>query len=864
MMRKFGKKWMILLFGLLMMLSLTATGISIAAEVTPGSAETIGSSHIIEVKLKTSQADAYTGVHFSPFGEGGAVMHFEKGDVLAYSAYSPYVYSNSPIVLNRVGFNATMNLAGNGHMAMFASDQYGINISGVNDGAFNDQNDQKNVRTYMNNGWFERLIPIPEPFYGTMLRRFDMYLQFSFAGTNEFLIYIKDLRLIRADGSVQYFNEDDWGDKPQLLQDSAFSKENVDTTSSGFLSCRWLEPDAIQVGTISDYELPETAVVEDPINLPETLQGTYYDGTSFTLIPGHCAVILPDGSTSWGPTATFEQAGVYEFRYESGVKPDDDSIFNRSMRRLKFVTVYPKGAPVFEAPEIPDAQLGNRVTLPAFPQIAGDGIDKTVSLKDPSGKAVALDGMTFVPQEAGRYEAVYCAEKEGVSVERTAKFYVNNGTDRVLRVTVSTCDVVARRYHSDASMVDSMSSADFKKAVDFKVFPGADGVALKKGDKLVYEVYSPNAGEGVGTLSFTLRSSCFGSGTPEELDTLCSGAELMDTLFDQYGDGAGRATDLSGRITSGWYRREIALPDVFTSNGNLSIEDAVIDCLNIQTESFASYSEDLQIYFRNIKIVSADGSEYDFLSGKGDVVTQMASLYAPRDTMNQWGCLYYADWSVDPLPKFEGTLVDSVEKGDVVELGTFKIVDSTTGESLDFDEIVREIKVYCQEEEVAVQDNKFTAEMGGDYTVELYYTYAEKDLVQRFLIKGFDDEPPVVTLNGTYPQKGKVGDKIDLLQVTATDNVTANPLVTVTVTDPDSQQVNIQNGYFRLEKEGIYLIRYEAKDAAGKVGFLECRIECEQAESAAGEGGCGGCKSARAGFLAVILLTAAVVIGKVR
>lgn len=842
-------------------LMLSCFGLAVAfaeGDATPAQSGNLGTPHTIQVDLKLKEPGAWSDLHTKLFDEGTA-FHFDKGDVLAFSMWSPDVYANGGAECYRIGFNASMNLTGDGHMALYAKDQWGISISGSNE----DIGGSERIYEHMYNGWCERFVEIPEPFCGTTLRRLDFYIQFSWYNSTSFTLYIKDLRIIHVDGSIHYMNVDDFGAPTELVQNYTHNGgPNLDTSVPDYFTSKFIDEDIV-VSSIDDFELPEIAYVGDQMVVPEATY-TLYNGETGSIPNGGCAVISPSVTTTWGPTnsGTYEEPGVWTFRYEKGKVDGDDSPFNRFLRCEKKVTVYPADAPRFEAPSIADGSLGTVMTLPAFPKTQGNADSTSITLADPDGKAVALDGTTFSPIMAGKYTATYSATGAGATVSHTSAFNVANNTDKVLRVTVSAVDTVASRLNPVASTVNSLGNPDFDKTVSFSVYPGAEKLALAKGDVLYYEVYSPNAGEGVGTLSFELDPSCFtGSYSPSALDELCSGYLLMDTLTDRNGYKAGRETDLSSIITKGWYAREIALPDVFVSNDNLPIEKAVINSLSIQVNSFAAYSEDLTVYYRNVKIIHADGTEYDLLAdaatdeGKalkeGPVMTDMNHIYK-GDDLNNWGSMYYADWTVNPLPRIDSTLVKEVKTGDEVTVeGAFEVWDSLTGSKLD--SAITSIEVKAQDgTDVEITDGKFIAAKTGNYTITVHYTYYGNEYSSQYVIIGEDDEAPVINLNDDYPETLNVGERVDLINATVTDNVTVSPSYNVTVLDPDGNEVSLTLGYFRLEKAGKYTVRYTAADAAGNEAELTVTITAVAAKT--DDSGCGSCSGSMAGTSVFLLL----------
>ena len=125
-----------------------------------------------------------------------------------------------------------------------------------------------------------------------------------------------------------------------------------------------------------------------------------------------------------------------------------------------------------------------------------------------------------------------------------------------------------------------------------------------------------------------------------------------------------------------------------------------------------------------------------------------------------------------------------------------------------------------------------------------------------------DVEAPSIIIPSSIPKLMTQAGEIDLTVIKVTDDVDANPTVTMKVTDEKGNEITIKDGKVTLDKNGKYTLTVTAKDAAGheKTVTRTITVEGIKEPEASNQGGCGGAMGMGAtsliavfGFAAVLL-----------
>lgn len=105
----------------------------------------------------------------------------------------------------------------------------------------------------------------------------------------------------------------------------------------------------------------------------------------------------------------------------------------------------------------------------------------------------------------------------------------------------------------------------------------------------------------------------------------------------------------------------------------------------------------------------------------------------------------------------------------------------------------------------------------GTYSIS-YITIdsAGNSSVYSFNIKVKDSEQPIITINGTVPQKAKLG-LVNLPSFKAEDNCTKTCITYITLTAPNNYTIILSNNSFTATMVGDYVVSYYAMDEEGNV-----------------------------------------------
>ena len=120
----------------------------------------------------------------------------------------------------------------------------------------------------------------------------------------------------------------------------------------------------------------------------------------------------------------------------------------------------------------------------------------------------------------------------------------------------------------------------------------------------------------------------------------------------------------------------------------------------------------------------------------------------------------------------------------------------------------------------------FEAEERGEYLV-IYTAYEKANRsgnsakIQTY-IKVETDVLPTIILDGEIPLTAKLGSTVSIPQAIVDSPISAD--IQVYVIDPENSNLKLESGKVKIEKEGMYLIRFIAVDEEGNIAISEYRI----------------------------------------
>ena len=115
----------------------------------------------------------------------------------------------------------------------------------------------------------------------------------------------------------------------------------------------------------------------------------------------------------------------------------------------------------------------------------------------------------------------------------------------------------------------------------------------------------------------------------------------------------------------------------------------------------------------------------------------------------------------------------------------------------------------------ANRELSFKAERYGQYTITYTAIDSNKNIARYpASITVMDDIPPELDVKGEMPEVARVGDRVVLPEIAATDNTDGDVKVYAHYIDPLGRMIRIENGAFVPELTGEYTILIFAKDEA--------------------------------------------------
>ena len=140
------------------------------------------------------------------------------------------------------------------------------------------------------------------------------------------------------------------------------------------------------------------------------------------------------------------------------------------------------------------------------------------------------------------------------------------------------------------------------------------------------------------------------------------------------------------------------------------------------------------------------------------------------------------------------------------------VVDQFTGEAIT--DFTAKISVTYGGNAVETNNGVFTPEHTGVYTVTYTVTYNGQEETCEITLTVSDDTDPVITVQGEYAENVETGTEITILPSTVSDNYDSGLTAQVSVSFGGSV-VNVTDGKFVADREGVYGITYTVSDTAG-------------------------------------------------
>lgn len=149
------------------------------------------------------------------------------------------------------------------------------------------------------------------------------------------------------------------------------------------------------------------------------------------------------------------------------------------------------------------------------------------------------------------------------------------------------------------------------------------------------------------------------------------------------------------------------------------------------------------------------------------------------------------------------------------------VVDQFTGETIT--DFTAKISVMYGGSTVETNNGAFTPEHTGVYTVTYTVTYNGQEETCEITLTVSDDADPVIAVQGEYAKNVETGTEITILSSTVTDNYDSGLTAKVSVSFGGSV-VNVTDGKFVADREGVYVITYTVSDTAGNTATQSFEI----------------------------------------
>lgn len=204
------------------------------------------------------------------------------------------------------------------------------------------------------------------------------------------------------------------------------------------------------------------------------------------------------------------------------------------------------------------------------------------------------------------------------------------------------------------------------------------------------------------------------------------------------------------------------------------------------------------------------------------------------------------------------------ELGGAYAVAVPAVKDTFTDSAVNAGDFTYTVSVEYLSDEVSVVEGKFTPVGTGKYTVTYSVTYMGKTLTKSFTLTVSDTVKPVISVEGVYAESAIAGEEITVLAASATDNGKSVD-VSVKVLF-NGVEIEVNDGKFIAENEGIYTVVYSATDDAGNTAEIKSEItvsatnDGKKDDGKDGGCGCGGTEAAAVLGLITIIAGAALVL----
>lgn len=482
--------------------------------------------------------------------------------------------------------------------------------------------------------------------------------------------------------------------------------------------------------------------------------------------------------------------------------------------------------PKIDVSEVPtDIECGKMVVLPDVKaEDFHDGeLPVNVKVLDPFGEEVTLNENSFYACVAGAYEIEYTAED-------------SEGNETVEKVKLNAGKIVGQVLKFRVFIPDSLKAEGVQKGVRVSVYGWMENsYKFKNNDVISYEVYCPQAVAGVGMIDSQLEGNWY-------MMSKCG----YDNLQDQNGVLMGPSGNISEYVQDGWYKRESKIAPEMVAEGT-------IRHLALSFYTTAAIDSDyIDIYYRNIKVISATGSEFMLYNG----LHQVKPAYI-NSKSNGFSEMKYQLYSVvSPTP--------------MVDISQIKETYGTKEEILLPDKLINyytreEVKNFVitgldpDFEAFAIDGNRFKANKVGTYTfVYKNVDGAEKQFSETFSIYVVDDCPPEMSIVGEAQNSVKKGKKVSLPEVKISDDVDPDRRLKVKyeVLSPAGKEVEIgEDNTFKAVESGVYKVKIIGQDVSKNESIIEYNVVSKGGCAAVFDGADGGIMVfATLGAIAVIVL----------
>ena len=572
--------------------------------------------------------------------------------------------------------------------------------------------------------------------------------------------------------------------------------------------------------------------------------------------------------TSWGlPTLSFPQGYTISFRTTD--KAPDMYIYSVEAyeETVDFSTETQTTAPQFytawqtsdtvtiDVDKTPlTGAVGHAVSVPAATVTVGSGEPQAVykvSVSGPAGFEAAdiTSAMSFTPTVAGNYTITYQGVEESESETNTATvsctvYNYTAASSLIAENEVVKVDAgkVSTSISADGSVTglratfgagDSSFTFNTVFTGDFNIFLQSDLMEVKggfsevrlrfkdinNGENYVDVVMMPGIASWANWYThmlveykgemYTTNKSADNSGTVWNTDQI--NANKYQTTAGWY-EAAGLTdflANMTERTDTGYTTGYIGFDSETLSflteqGGNRYIVASFTDAKYEWTNDFTGFANGYTVEV--LAYGAAEGASITMTQLNG---VSLSETYLPANMGEQKSILYgEAEKSIEAVQgtyEDEGALLYTLVEG----FG-FGIIDGDAPYTV----------IFNGEDAEAVDLTK----------VGTVYTLVYEGGAQRTVTVLPDKTAPTIAFNGVSSEvivllgEGLGAMNTDVTVTDALDGVISSDKVTITVKAPEASEFTAFSADYRFDRKGVYILRYEALDAAGNVGYLDRTI----------------------------------------